>query len=190
MAKILKLHGMNPKSSAVGGPLIALKGTGGFDERVAAFEKAQEAYDRMRRQASRLPQGSPVPGQNISSRFGARRDPLNGRQAMHGGLDFRAPKGHPVEATAAGTVRFAARRGGYGKLVEIDHGDGLSTRYGHLSRIFVREGQRVGRGAILGKVGSTGRSTGPHLHYEVRRGGQARDPAHYVRLGRSLKPLL
>ena len=190
LTKVLQMHGIRPPDTAQGGPMIALKGAVAFDERMAAFEAAQARYDAIVQKARGLPRGSPVPGRKVSSRFGSRRDPLNGRQALHGGLDFKAPKGERVRATARGTVRFAGRRGGYGKLVIIDHGNGLTTRYGHLSRIEVEKGERVKRGAIIGRVGSTGRSTGPHLHYEVRRGGQVRDPAHYVRLGRVLKPLM
>ena len=188
LTKILKMHGIT--TQAAGGPLIALKGSTGFDERIAAFEASQAKYQAIRSMAERLPQGSPVPGRKISSRFGARRDPLNGRQAMHAGLDFGAPEGEPVRATAAAKVEFAGRRGGYGKLVILDHGNGITTRYGHLSRISVEKGQSVRRGQRIGRVGSTGRSTGPHLHYEVRRKGQARDPSHYVRLRRTLKSLM
>ena len=190
LAKLLKMHGVSAGGVAAGGPLIALKGSAAIDERMAAFERARERYETMRGLAENLPQGSPVPGSEISSRFGSRRDPINGRRAMHGGLDFRAKTGTPVRSTAAGRVKFAGRRGGYGKLVVIDHGNGITTRYGHLSRIHVSKGERVSRATIVGKVGSTGRSTGPHLHYEVRRKGQVRDPAHYVQLERALKSLL
>lgn len=189
LTKILKLHGVRAPASATGGPLIELKGDP-FDGEIAAYEAASERLERVRRLAQGLPQGSPVRGRPISSKFGSRRDPITGRRAMHGGLDFRAPKGFRVRATGAGTVRFAGRRGGYGKLVEIKHVGGLVTRYAHLSRIDVRKGETVKRGELIGRVGSTGRSTGPHLHYEVRRKGQARNPDHYVRLGRILAPLL
>lgn len=189
LARILKMHGIEARAAS-GGPLIAFKGSAPFDERMAAFEAAEANYRAIRERIDHLPQGSPVPGRKISSRFGTRRDPLNGRQALHGGLDFSAPKGDPVRATAAGTVEFAGRRGGYGKLIVIDHGNGMTTRFGHLSSIGVVKGERITRGALIGKVGSTGRSTGPHLHYEVRRRGQVRDPAHYVRLERRLKPLM
>ena len=190
LAKILKLHGVSAPEVATGGPLIELKGSDPFDEEIAAYEGASARLDRVRRLAESLPQGSPVRGRPVSSRFGARRDPITGRRAMHGGMDFRAPKGFKVRSTGGGKVRFAGRKGGYGKLIEIQHVGGLVTRYAHLSRIDVSVGQKVTRGETIGRVGSTGRSTGPHLHYEVRRKGQARNPDHYVRLGRILAPFL
>jgi murein DD-endopeptidase MepM/ murein hydrolase activator NlpD len=102
---------------------------------------------------------------------------------MHSGLDFRAPTGEPARATAAGKVVTAGWSGGYGKMVEIDHGNGFSTRYGHLSEILVKEDQAVRPGQIVGRVGSTGRSTGPHLHYETRVDGDAVDPHKFLRAG-------
>jgi len=116
------------------------------------------------------------PGVSLSSHYGARVDPFVGTVRMHNGMDFRAAAGSPVIATAAGEVAWAGWRNGYGNLVVLDHGGGLQTRFGHLSRTYVHTGERVARGAILGLVGSTGRSTGPHLHYEVRVGGQPIDP--------------
>ena len=102
---------------------------------------------------------------------------------MHTGLDFRSSIGDPVRATANGTVDTAGWNGGYGKMVEIDHGNGFSTRYGHLSEIEVKVGQHVKIGQIIGRVGSTGRSTGPHLHYETRIDGDAVDPQKFLRAG-------
>lgn len=116
------------------------------------------------------------PGVALSSRFGARVDPFQGTVRRHDGLDFRAAEGSPVIATAPGVVSWAGWRNGYGNLVVVDHGGALQTRFGHLSRTYVRAGERIDRGAILGLVGSTGRSTGPHLHYEVRVDGRAIDP--------------
>jgi murein DD-endopeptidase MepM/ murein hydrolase activator NlpD len=118
---------------------------------------------------------------DLSSGFGVRMDPFLRAPAMHTGLDFRANHGDPVRATATGKVVTAAWSGGYGKMVEIDHGNGLSTRYGHLSAIDVEEGQSVRIGQTLGRVGSTGRSTGPHLHYETRIEGEAVDPQKFLR---------
>ena len=106
-----------------------------------------------------------------------------GRPAMHTGLDFRASTGDPVRATANGKVVNAGWSGGYGRMVEIDHGNGLSTRYGHLSAINVKIGQQVTIGQVIGEVGSTGRSTGPHLHYETRIDGDAVDPQKFLRAG-------
>ena len=102
---------------------------------------------------------------------------------MHTGIDLRGETGEPVHATAAGKVTIAGREGGYGNMVEIDHGNGLATRYGHLSEIDVKVGQTVRIGEVIGKIGSTGRSTGPHLHYETRINGEAVDPQKFLRAG-------
>lgn len=102
---------------------------------------------------------------------------------MHTGLDFRASTGEPVRATATGKVVKAGWHGGYGRLVEVDHGNGLTTRYGHLSAISVKIGEQIRIGQTLGEVGSTGRSTGPHLHYETRIDGEAVDPQRFLRAG-------
>ena len=119
-----------------------------------------------------------------SSGFGARTDPITGRYAFHPGIDFAGPWGAKVISTAAGIVTFAGYRGGYGNMVEIDHGMGLHTRYGHLSRIMVRQGARVERGTDIGRVGSTGRSTGPHVHYEVLYDNAVRNPSSFIEAGR------
>ncbi|MDD9909950.1 MAG: M23 family metallopeptidase [Ahrensia sp.] len=191
LASILRKQGIRvPNETAIGGPLIEVDATNRFSSSVSALESSLETLEKVRRAAYSLPHGSPTPGQQISSRFGTRRDPFTGRRAMHGGLDFRAPRGTSVLATASGKVVRAGRMGGYGKLVEIDHGGGITTRYAHLSRINVRKGQRIKRGRVIGKVGSTGRSTGPHLHYEVRRKRQVLDPIHYVKLEKKLRPYL
>jgi murein DD-endopeptidase MepM/ murein hydrolase activator NlpD len=119
----------------------------------------------------------------MSSGFGMRMDPFLRSPAMHTGLDMRGDTGDPVRVTANGTVTTAGFNGGYGKMVEVDHGNGLATRYGHLSAIDVKVGERVRIGQILGKIGTTGRSTGPHLHYETRVDGEAVDPQKYLRAG-------
>jgi murein DD-endopeptidase MepM/ murein hydrolase activator NlpD len=120
---------------------------------------------------------------DMSSSFGVRSDPFGRGPAMHSGVDFRGDSGDPVRATAAGKVTSAAWNGGYGKMVEIDHGNGFTTRYGHLSEISAKAGQSVRAGQIIGRVGSTGRSTGPHLHYETRIEGDAVDPQKFLRAG-------
>jgi murein DD-endopeptidase MepM/ murein hydrolase activator NlpD len=120
---------------------------------------------------------------DMSSPFGMRMDPFVKGPAIHTGIDMRGDSGDPVRATANGTVTTAGVNGGYGKMVEIDHGNGLSTRYGHLSAIDVTVGQVVRLGQTIGKIGSTGRSTGPHLHYETRVDGDAVDPQKYLRAG-------
>ncbi len=116
----------------------------------------------------------------IGSRFGYRIDPINGRQKMHAGLDITAPPGTPVRAPADGIVSFAGWDDQFGKLVSIDHGYGVLTRFAHNSQIFVQVGQKVSRYDVIAAVGSTGRSTGPHCHYEVRVNGIAVNPANYI----------
>ncbi|EFL90115.1 M23 family metallopeptidase [Ahrensia sp. R2A130] len=191
LASFLKKQGMRlPRATAVGGPLIELSGAANFDDSVRALDEQMETLATVRKAALFLPHGSPTPNSSISSRFGRRTDPFTKRTAVHGGLDFRAARGTPVLSTASGRVVKAGRNGGYGKMVEIDHGGGITTRYAHLSRIHVKKGQKIKRGKRIGKVGSTGRSTGPHLHYEVRRKGRVLDPIHYVRLAKHLSPLL
>ena len=134
-----------------------------------------------------MPIGVPVAASGISSRFGYRMDPFLNRPALHAGLDFVAAAGTEVRATAPGIVVSADWNGGYGRMVEIEHLNGLSTRYAHLSAILVSTGEHVAAGAPIGRVGSTGRSTGPHLHYETRRNGNAVNPALYLSAGRTLE---
>ncbi len=185
LASILGKQGIRvPLDTGVGGPLIELKGANRFIETVNALDASLETLESVRKAAKFLPHGSPAPGKRISSRFGSRKDPFTGRKAVHGGLDFRARRGSTVVATASGKVIKASRSGGYGKLVEIDHGGDITTRYAHLSKIKVRVGQKITRGTRIGNVGSTGRSTGPHLHYEVRRNGRVLNPIHYIRLAK------
>lgn len=117
----------------------------------------------------------------VSSRFGWRNDPLWGGARMHAGIDLPSEFGTPVRATMSGRVRTSGWAGGYGNLIEIEHGNGVSTRYGHLSRRLVNEGGSVPAGAIIGFVGSSGRSTGNHLHYEIRLGGRSVDPQSNLR---------
>jgi murein DD-endopeptidase MepM/ murein hydrolase activator NlpD len=115
-----------------------------------------------------------------TSRFGYRADPYTNRPEMHGGLDMAAPPGTPVYAPADGVVSYVGYEAGYGKLISIDHGYGVVTRYGHNSRVFVEQGQKVHRWDVISAVGNSGRSTGPHLHYEVRIHGIAVDPINYI----------
>ncbi len=123
----------------------------------------------------------PVHG-HVTSRFGARTDPFTGAVAEHDGVDVGAPEGTPIRVPAAGVVRAAGPRGGYGNAVEVDHGNGLVTLYGHASALLVSPGQRVEAGQEIATVGSTGRSTGPHLHFEVRMGGRAVDPGRVLKI--------
>ena len=127
-----------------------------------------------------VPSALPVANATYSSGFGVRSDPFHGGAAMHAGIDLAAPAGTPIYATADGTVDRAEWFGGYGNMVEIDHGKGLQTRFGHLSRMLVQPGAHVRRGTLIGLMGSTGRSTGSHLHYEVRIDGRAVNPVPFL----------
>lgn len=122
----------------------------------------------------------PLRGGFLSSRFGRRMDPFTGRIAFHRGVDYHARIGTPVMATADGLITMARRHGNMGLTIEINHGNGFTTRYAHLARMHVARGQRVRRGEIIGTVGNSGRSTGPHLHYEVMFRKQHRDPLQYI----------
>lgn len=124
--------------------------------------------------------GRPIESGWASSSYGVRKDPFNGTPRMHRGLDFASAEGNPVIATGAGIVTFAGRRGGYGKLIEIDHGGGIRTRYAHMKRIDVDVGDIVTRGQHIAAVGTTGRSTGPHVHYEVLENGRHVNPSPFV----------
>lgn len=130
-----------------------------------------------------LPNSSPVAAAFNSSSFGWRIDPFNGQKAFHEGLDFTASTGTPIYAAAGGIVSTAEQTPDYGKIVKIDHGSGLETRYAHASRLFVRAGERVEKGQKIAEVGSTGRSTGPHLHYEIRLASNPLDPRKYLKAG-------
>jgi len=126
------------------------------------------------------PEGRPVAKGFISSYFGERADPFDGLEAFHKGVDFAGSVGSPVTAVAAGVVTWAGEHAGYGKLVEINHGDGFTTRYGHNERTLVSVGQTVKRGESVALMGSTGRSTGPHVHFEVLRNGRQVDPLSFI----------
>jgi murein DD-endopeptidase MepM/ murein hydrolase activator NlpD len=133
-----------------------------------------------------LPLTAPVTGAEFyrNDGFGPRRDPFTGRYAFHSGIDFDGPKGAAVHATAPGRVVFSGYKGAYGNLVEIDHGYGIHTRYGHLMSVAVKAGAKVRQGAIIGRLGSTGRSTGPHVHYEVWYDNVVRNPRNFIEAGR------
>lgn len=175
--------------SATGGPLIAID-PAKFDNELGQLDEAMKTLETIKANAKMLPIANPLPGKSITSHFGMRRDPILRRRAMHSGMDFRAPLGHPVKATGAGTVIAAGWNGGYGRMVDIDHGNGIVTRYAHMRKISVKKGQKIYAGSIVGKVGSSGRSTGPHLHYEVRRGGKPVNPSKFLRVGKKLAKLL
>lgn len=162
--------------SGQGGPFIADRG----------LHRDVERWETLSRAVRVLPLAAPLTDFTVSSGFGKRKDPINRRRALHEGVDLKAPLRSPVAATAPGIVVFAGRRGGFGRLVEIDHGLGVRTRYAHLAAIAVRTGQRVVAGQRIGLLGSSGRSTGPHLHYEVLVDDRPRNPARFLKAGRNL----
>lgn len=167
--------------AAMGGPFEAiLGGEAKIDPR---FERLGLSLSRMavlERALDGIPQVVPATVQNITSGFGYRRDPFNGRGAMHAGIDFKGAIGSPIFAAAEGRVTFAGRKSGYGNAIEITHANGMLTRYAHLSRIGVKVGQQVAAGTTIGGLGSTGRSTGPHLHFEVRINDRAVNPRPFL----------
>jgi murein DD-endopeptidase MepM/ murein hydrolase activator NlpD len=178
---------MSSRQPGQGGPLVPANldaKAGPFEASVVRLQPRIAAVERLRTVVAALPVRRPM-GQEAeqTSPFGHRLDPFTRGLAMHTGLDFRAEHGTPVRTAGAGRVVMAEYNGGYGNMVEIDHGHGLTTRYAHLSQISVADGQQVTAGAILGRVGSTGRSTGPHLHYETRIDGDAVDPQRFIRAG-------
>ncbi|MGE7370947.1 M23 family metallopeptidase [Neorhizobium sp. NPDC001467] len=173
-------------AGGVGGPFVEPMKLDRFNASLDELDLALSRLETVRETALALPYGNPAPGQGVTSRFGNRPDPFLGRLAFHGGIDFQAETGLPVKATGAGRVIAAGWASGYGNLVEIDHGQGITTRYGHMSRILVREGQTVAAGDTVGRAGATGRATGPHVHYEVRRNGEAVNPVHFLNAGLKL----
>lgn len=165
---------------------LAVQTESRLDELVRAADDMATSFSSLRRSAisyrdrlDHTPSGWPARGR-VTSSFGRRRHPVTGRIQAHDGIDISAPTGTPIRATADGTVRFSGTQAGYGRMLIIDHGHGLQTVYAHNSRNAVRVGQRVKRGQIIAYVGSTGTSTGPHVHYEVRASGKPVNPRNYT----------
>ena len=185
-AKLVPPHG----EGGVGGPFIPAEvdpSDPAFGQALTRVARDIAEADRLRALMPFVPLRMPLSGDpSITSPFGYRPDPFLGRLALHPGVDLTEAWGAEIHATAAGRVTHAGPMGGYGIMVEIDHGNGLATRYAHLSRALVDEGQEVAQGTVLGKMGSSGRSTGPHLHYEVRVDGEPVDPERYLRAGAEL----
>ena len=175
---------------ASGGPFVPVKSASedqAFGRALLRVNLARADANALSTTLLKVPLRKPVAGDiDESSPFGVRLDPFVHEAAMHTGIDFRGDTGDPIRATAAGTVTIAGSSGGYGKMVEIDHGNGLVTRYGHLSEIDVAVGDTVRAGGIVGELGSTGRSTGPHLHYEVRVKGEVVNPQKFLDAGERL----
>ena len=164
----------------MGGPFVALAGADDIDPRFERLGLSLARMAALERALDGIPQVVPASVRSITSGFGYRRDPFNGHAAMHSGIDFKGAIGSPIFAAAEGRVTFAGWKGGYGQAVEVTHANGLMTRYAHLSRIDVKPGQLVAAGATLGGLGSTGRSTGPHLHFEVRINNRAVNPRPFL----------
>jgi murein DD-endopeptidase MepM/ murein hydrolase activator NlpD len=159
---------------------------GEAENEIVSTDEISDFYEgylnRMIYNISYTPLGLPFPG-SITSRFGSRENPFDGSGVeTHKGLDIRAPYGAPVKAMAKGEVEFAGTRGGFGNCIMLKHGNGFETLYGHLSKILVNVGQHIEIGQQIGNIGSTGRSTGPHLHYEVHRNGQKINPESFLTL--------
>ncbi|MCU4651753.1 DUF5930 domain-containing protein [Roseibacterium sp. SDUM158016] len=179
--------------SGQGGPLMPITMSSRGEEPDAMSLRANEvlaALDELnlyRIAAEQLPFSMPVRSNfRLTSGYGYRRDPINGGRRLHAGTDFAGPRGTPIHAGGDGTVIFAGRQSGYGLMVEIQHPFGITTRYAHMSRLHVSEGERVSRGDRIGDMGNTGRSTGTHLHYEVRRNGDPVNPMTFITAGRDV----
>lgn len=189
-ARRIRALGLDPNAmvarlndrSAQGGPLIELFGAKGhsLDPRFQRLGVSLARMDALERGLAGLPQHTPASLDYISSGFGYRADPFTGGAAFHAGLDFKGPIGAPIYAAATGRVSFVGVQQGYGNVVEIDHGNGLLTRYAHMSGFRARVGQPVQAGQVIGLIGNTGRSTGPHLHFEVRINDRAINPRPFL----------
>jgi murein DD-endopeptidase MepM/ murein hydrolase activator NlpD len=183
--RLAEMSGVAPEQQTefprgAGGPALPMDSMTAIEYRTDHIEQELRAYEAVLRERATVPSLWPVKG-DLESGFGGRRNPFGGDGfEFHTGQDIDAEIGTPVQAAANGTVIFAGWQNGYGQLVVIDHGDGLTTRYGHLSQIDAAVGQSITRGTILGLTGSTGRSTGPHLHYEVRINDKPVDPRPYL----------
>jgi murein DD-endopeptidase MepM/ murein hydrolase activator NlpD len=198
-----RLAGLDPSSfspvssDSLGGPLIegndpralaaVLDVDEGFAQRIQHAATDLSDLHNLSDVVTALPLAQPTVGTRQASGFGVRSDPFTGRPAFHPGLDFAGPIMTPVHATAPGIVSFTGQRSGYGNVVEIDHGHGLKTRFAHLAVITVSVGQHVAIGQRLGGIGSTGRSTGPHLHYEVWVDGHVTDPERFLEAGQYVR---
>ena len=159
-------------------------GASAFERQMYRISVARAQVNQYSNTLVTVPVRKPIFGDiDMSSPFGMRMDPFMKGPAIHTGIDMRGDTGDPVRVTANGTVTVAGWNGGYGNMVEVDHGNGFATRYGHMSKIEVKVGQHVRIGETIGRIGSTGRSTGPHLHYETRIDGEAVDPQKFLRAG-------
>ncbi|WP_235506730.1 peptidoglycan DD-metalloendopeptidase family protein [Altererythrobacter sp. Root672] len=180
--------GLDPRTmltasrTAQGGPLqkLSTESDGSLDPRFQRLGLSLARMDALEQGLTGIPQVMPADMNMISSGFGYRSDPFTGGAALHAGLDFRGHIGAPIHAAAKGRVSFVGIKSGYGKVIEVSHGNGLMTRYAHMSAWRARVGQEVEAGDVIGAIGSTGRSTGPHLHFEVRINGRAVNPRPFL----------
>ena len=182
---------MAPRKAGAGGPMLPPRTT---EDAPADLSELEARFARIEQQMAlvsdasalqtlelmRLPSRLPIEDGEMTSSFGNREDPITGRRAFHAGLDFGADTGTAIHAAAGGTISFAGFRSDFGWVVEIEHGNGLTTRYAHASRLLVKTNDLVTPGEVIAMVGSTGRSTGPHLHFEVLRHGEPTDPRRYL----------
>ena len=161
-------------------PATAQVAQSGGNADVRALFASWQTTDRQRQGVMEIPSGKPVSNFTLTSTYGSRSDPFNGHRRMHNGLDMAGPMGTPIYATADGIVGRAQWVNGYGNFIEVNHGGGMQTRFGHLSQLLVQQGARVEKGQLIGRMGSTGRSTGSHLHYEVRIDGRPVNPTPFL----------
>ena len=200
MERMIKMAGLNikhliktptpPPDTGQGGPFIAARPANlpgkKMKESLSKLDLRLERWDSLQKLMEKLPLSSPMTSFYITSSFGKRRDPINRRWASHYGLDMGGPLKTRVYSTAPGVVTYAGWKGKYGKLVEITHGSGIKTRFGHLYKFYVKKGQKVKFHTKIGLLGSTGRSTGAHLHYEVVFKGRAKNPMKFIKAGRNV----
>lgn len=172
-----------PAANAVGAASEAATSAESADAQFRTLFDSWKKMDGTQPTVIAVPSMEPVDKVVFTSHFGVRSDPFRGTAAMHAGVDIPGAIGTPIYATADGVISHAGRQGGYGNLVQINHGRGLETRYGHLSKILVADNTKVHRGQLIGLMGSTGRSTGSHLHYEVRMDGRAVNPVPFLQSG-------
>tara|TARA_E500000178_G_scaffold197145_1_gene195203 strand:+ start:764 stop:2005 length:1242 start_codon:yes stop_codon:yes gene_type:complete len=179
VAKVIKIEYKNE----IGGPLEPAGSDSEISNKILEKSNKFEIY---REKFLSVPLSAPIKKYYITSGYGVRTDPYTKRKAFHKGIDLGAPWGSDIKSTAAGEVSFVGRYGSYGKSVFVKHGNGIETRYAHLSKIFVKEGQRLELGHVIGKIGNTGRSTGKHLHYEIKVRNKARNPRPFLRMGKNV----
>jgi murein DD-endopeptidase MepM/ murein hydrolase activator NlpD len=186
-ASAIRSFGLNPDAlarnaaRAQGGPFVPWKGEkGAMTDELEHLADAMSRMEFLERSLLAIPSGQPTAAPMLTSSYGYRRDPFNGHAAFHAGLDFPGRYGQSINAAANGKVSYVGQRQGYGNVVEVEHGNGIMTRYAHLSGFAARVGQKVARGDTIGRMGSTGRSTGTHLHFEVRLNGQAVNPRPFL----------